>query len=210
VEARLAHELRAGLRSRRAPRPPAVGVDRPAWRRSGLVRTGRAVVILLLSVMVPALGAIVAGRALGYGALVVRAGSMGHAYPLGSLTFTRPADAADVEVGDVVLARMSRDSGDMALLHRIVSTDESQGRVVVRTRGDANRSRDPGRYVLPDRVPVATTRIPYLGYLVTLISTPLGWALFVVLPAAALTAGTLVRIWSPRPPVTGVDRSDLA
>ena len=60
---------------------------------------------------------------------------------------------------------------------------------------DANGGVDPNIYVLPDRVVVATYGIPYLGYLVGLVQTPIGWAMLIALPAIALSATTLWHLW---------------
>jgi signal peptidase I len=150
------------------------------------------VTLLVLGGVGLALVAMVVLRALGYSPLVVRSDSMGDAFPAGSLAVARPVRAAQVDIGDVVL--VERDRG-APILHRVVSRREGGGRLAVETKGDANRSADPVRYVLPDRVPVAAYRVPGLGYLVAFITTPAGWALLVVLPAALLAAGTLVQIW---------------
>jgi signal peptidase I len=159
-------------------------------------RVWRVLAVLVLATMALTLAAVVVPRAFGCTPLVVRSDSMGDAYPVGSLAVARAVRSAQVDRGDVVLVERA---GHSPVLHRVVDQQRSAGRLTVGTKGDANASRDPERYVLPARVPVALFRVPHLGYVVAFIATPVGWALLVVFPAALLGAGTLVQVWSGEP-----------
>jgi len=164
--------------------------------------------VIALLALTAALAAIVVPRALGYGALLVTGGSMGTAAPNGSVVIGRWVTAAEVKVGQVILAKEPLEDGTAApKLHRIVSLEQDGDQVLVRTKGDANESEDPKLYVLPDRVLTPVYKIPYLGFFLGIIVTPIGWAVVVGIPAVILCVSTLRSIWShedeavaPEPP----------
>ena len=99
----------------------------------------------------------------GVGAAVVLSGSMEPELSAGDLLIV--AERKDYNVGDVVVYQ----DGRMAVTHRIISISEDE----VITRGDANNIEDD---------PIAPTQIkgevvlaiPFLGYAVNIIKTPLG------------------------------------
>jgi signal peptidase I len=147
--------------------------------------------VVLSLVVVPSL--------LGYPALTVQGGSMGDSLPGGSLAITRWVPADEVEAGDVIVIK---NANATAVIHRVVSIEEQDGAFVVETKGDANRTADPGYSVLNDRVAVHTYTIPYVGYAADFLRTPLGWTLFVLIPIGVMCSRTLRDIWSTegRPP----------
>jgi signal peptidase I len=193
VRTSIAPDLRASGSFRVLSRAEVWAPRRRQRRAAALRRARGAFVVLVLAMMALTLAAVVAPRAFGYTPLIVRSDSMGGAYPVGSLAVARPVRSAKVDRGDVVLIERA---GRAPVLHRVVEKHETRGRRTVRTKGDASRSRDPGRYVLPEQVPVAMFHVPHLGYLVAFISAPVGWAVLIVLPAALLCAATLVQIWA--------------
>lgn len=152
-----------------------------------------ALVLVMASVLVP--------RLLGQSVLVVKGGSMGGAYPLGSVAFTHSVPAGEVEVGDVIGIRATPD--EPGILHRIVKIEKAEGQTLVYTKGDANRRADPEPSVLQSEVQVAGGHLPHVGYLLGIVMTPMGWMAFMVLPGAALATVTVLRIW--RTPVPEPD-----
>ena len=159
-----------------------------------------AALVIALVALAVVLAAAAAPRFLGYGMLVVTGGSMGDSIPNGSLVAAHWLDRDDVEVGDVILAR-GETAGSYARpkLHRVVSLQRDAGQVVVRTKGDANKAEDPLLYVLPDRVLTPAYDVPYLGFLVAVVSSPLGWLLVVAVPGTILCLLALRSIWFPGP-----------
>jgi signal peptidase I len=141
-----------------------------------------------------ALAASVAPRALGFGTVAVMSGSMGRDAPTGSLVLGRWKGAGDVRTGDVIVAR--RD-GSAPVLHRVISVGDEDGQLVVRTKGDANPNADPEPYELPSRVLAKEHVVPLLGYLVGFIKAPMGFLLLIALPAIALAASSVYRVWAP-------------
>ena len=175
-----------------------------AWRTSLALAAAWAVArrllyagfVLALVALAAALAVAVAPRLFGYGTLAVHGGSMGASTPNGSLVFSRWIPDEHVEIGDVILVR--EESAALPKVHRVLEINPQGGRVAVRTRGDANKTPDPNLYVLPDRVATPARTVPYLGYLVGLVVTPLGWGLLVALPATLLGLFALRAIWAPQ------------
>ena len=166
-------------------------------RRGSLwARSAHAALLLALAGLGLTLAVITVPRLFGYDPLIVRSGSMGDAYPVGSIAASQPVSADDIAVGDVVLARPP-DMDSEPVLHRVIEVWEEEGHRLVRTKGDANQRPDPRPYELPSRVPVARYHIPWIGYLVAFGTTPVGWFLVLVFPAAVLTASVIVQAWSP-------------
>lgn len=176
------------------------GCERRVSRLGWVGRIARGVVVVVLGVMGVALAALLVPRAFGAETLVVYGDSMGSAHPIGSVAVTRPVAPTDIEVGDVILVRQEHDGrAQSAVLHRVIEKIDDPRGPAVRTKGDANARADATTYRLPDRVPVATYGLPYLGYLLWAVQTPAGWVALVVLPAALVTAGALVDIWGQVP-----------
>jgi signal peptidase I len=118
----------------------------------------------------------------GYHTLTIVGGSMGSALPVGSIAVTRTVDFSDVQVGDIIAFR--RAGAELPVVHRVVDIQYSDGVRVALTRGDANSSNDP------DRLPLAEGRgdrvvyyVPWIGYALVFIRTPVGIAALAVLGA---------------------------
>jgi signal peptidase len=152
-------------------------------------------------VVVGALGASLAPRLLGYSSVIVYGGSMGDSVPVGSIAVTEKVQPEDVNVGDVILFHPLATSPDsLPLMHRVVSVREEEGQRVLQTKGDANPTPDPTEVALQGTGSRVVYTVPYVGYLVNLARTPLGWALLLFLPATYLGITTLRRIWAGGPP----------
>ena len=170
------------------------------WRRAVRLayRAGWVLAVLALLALTSVLALAVVPRAFGYGVLNVNGGSMGDAMPTGSVVIGRWLPAKDVSVGDVILIREDSAAGEAApKIHRIVSKQVDGPNILVRTKGDANDTLDPREYILPDRVLTPTLTIPYVGRLIGFLTTPDGWALFVLLPAVLIAATMIYGIWFP-------------
>jgi hypothetical protein len=97
-----------------------------------------------------------------------------------------------VDVGDVILMRQP---GVPAVLHRVIDLHEESGHYLVETKGDSNASADPGDFVLPDEVLVASIYLPKFGYVIKWAHTPQGWFALQAFPAALAAAWIIVPLW---------------
>jgi len=140
-------------------------------------------------------------RPFGYPTFVVRSGSMSPVIPTGSVAVAKNVSADSLRVGDVVAFRPADAAVEGPLLiHRIISIEEQDGQRVFRTKGDANGSPDPWELHLDGTGGKVVLAVPYVGYLLGLLSRPLVWVPLVFPPASFLAFGTLQRIWTPRRP----------
>lgn len=135
---------------------------------------------------------------LGFKRYVIESGSMEPAIKTGSVVYSKPADAEDLEVGDIITYKPPADSGVNELVtHRIHSIHPGAGRApAFRTKGDANESPDPWRFHLTNgEAALEHTHIPYLGYLYLALAVPWVRTLLIVLPSILIIVLTLVSLW---------------
>jgi signal peptidase I len=165
------------------PRPrPLVALG---WAAAGFMVT------LLLIAVLP--------LAVGMRTYVVRSGSMTPAIDTGDLVITRKISPAEASVGEIVVFKDPDQSGRL-ITHRVRGVQGRGGRYYFVTRGDANTGFE--RWNVPSSAMLGEIeyRIPKLGYLVAPAASGPGHLLLVVIPALALCALGLIRIWdSGRP-----------
>lgn len=126
----------------------------------------------------------------GFHTATVYGGSMGDALPAGSVAVTRPVDAADLEVGDVIA--MGGHEAGLPLLHRIVAIEEVDGGRLVTTRGDANQTNDPMPITVSGKGDRVAYHIPWIGYFLAFSRSALGLAVLVGIPATVWAVRELI------------------
>jgi signal peptidase len=135
------------------------------------VRFARTLTLGLVTLMV-AIAALVTGLAWhdGYRIYIVHTGSMSPTLRPGDAVLDRPEPRA-IHPGDVVTFRI-RSGPDPVVTHRVASL----AGVLVRTKGDANRTVDP--WVLKESQIVGSTmaKLPRIGYLIFYLEQPRGLA----------------------------------
>jgi signal peptidase I len=122
---------------------------------------------------------------LGYGRYVLVSGSMTGTYDTGSVVYTKNQPTSTLRTGEVITYAPPAGSSPQKLVtHRIVERKVQDGRVVLRTKGDANASADPWTFTLRDRQqPVVRFGVPYAGYVVSAFADPKLRKLVIGLPA---------------------------
>lgn len=119
--------------------------------------------------------------------LVFRSGSMGPEIPAGALALSRPADATDLRVGDVVSVISTH-----RVTHRVVGIDGTGEARVLTLQGDRNPSPDEETYQVSEADRVFWS-VPWVGHAVAWLSSPLGR--FVL---GGLSVGILAFVCWPR------------
>lgn len=148
-------------------------------------------IFVLLTVVLTPAGQI--PQVMGFSVLRVLTGSMKPEIPEDSMLLVQKADAASLQVGDVISFFSPDPSLNGALnTHRIVDIAEADGSLQFTTKGDANLiedqySVDESRVV--GKVIFVSTR---LGKLLRLISNPLVFGLAVLVPLVLILVGNLV------------------
>jgi len=121
------------------------------------------------------------------------------AIPVGSIVVVKKVNPEDVKVGDVI----AFETGESRTMHRVVEKVVENGSFHFRTKGDANEDPDPW-IVKPEGVSGALMlTIPYYGCLLVFAGTPIGFALFILVPAIILIANEVRNILKCRKGVKG-------
>ncbi|KRF11497.1 hypothetical protein ASG90_17345 [Nocardioides sp. Soil797] len=120
-------------------------------------------------------------------ALVFKSGSMSPAIDTGALAFTRPVDARDLEVGDIVSIPVK----DSRVTHRIEDITLDGDRATLVLKGDANTMPDAEPYQV-DSADRVFLDVPSLGYVVTWFSGRFG-----IFLGGMLAAGLLYLMFRP-------------
>jgi signal peptidase len=142
---------------------------------------------LVLLIVTVLLGVVLGKGAplVGRQSIVIGGSSMEPAIPLGAAIVVQPADPATLAVGDIVSMQIGPER--TTFTHRVVTViDRADGRWI-RTQGDANAEPDPTLVAASAVIGRVELVIPYAGYLLALLSLPMG-VMFVLGFAATLLA----------------------
>ena len=156
-------------------------------------------IITIIALLSPILICLITPLFVGGFFSVIMSGSMEPTIPVGSVVIVKKVNPEDVKVGDVI----AFEAGESATMHRVVEKVVEDGSFYFRTKGDANEDPDPW-IVKPEDVRGALLlTIPYYGYLIWFAGTPIGVALFILVPAIILIANEIRNILKYRKGVKG-------
>jgi signal peptidase len=136
--------------------------------------------VVLLAVVL-AKGAPLVGRQ----SIVIGGESMEPTIHLGSAIVVKPVDPADLAVGDIVSMQVGSERATYT--HRVIAVVERPDGRWIRTQGDANGAPDPTLVPASAVIGRVELAIPLIGYLIALLSLPVG-VIFVLGLAATLLA----------------------
>jgi signal peptidase I len=128
----------------------------------------------------------------GFRLLAFQSGSMSPTIDTGSLALARTVDAGDLAKGDVVSVHTATGS---RVTHRIVGLQSHGHSATLELRGDANPVADAAPYTV-SRADRVLFSVPYVGYLGSLLTSPLGLVMLGVYLCFLLS----VLFERPRPP----------
>jgi len=156
---------------------------------TGAVTAVRRIVDLaLIGIIVVVLFGLMLGKIVpltGHQTIIIGGGSMEPAIGLGSAIVIGQIRPDDLVVGDVVSLQIGADRATFT--HRITTIVQRSDGIWVRTKGDANADPDPTLVPATAILGRVEWAIPYAGYLMALLSAPVG-VIFVLGLAAALLA----------------------
>jgi signal peptidase len=157
-----------------------------------LKKMGRIAAILFLILIISGSLFTIISPFFGWRTEVVISGSMEPALQTGSVVIVRPIVPDLIRKGDIIMFS----SLDMRSLttHRVVAVESEPGLRFI-TRGDANNNSDINPIVPDQVVGIVAFTIPYLGFLTQFIKTPLGFILFLLIPAVILIGHELLNLW---------------
>lgn len=160
---------------------------------------GRAALMMALLVAVVLLGFLAIGpRLLPYRTVTMLTGSMRPTIPPGAVAVVVAEPVSQLRAGQVVTFHAPV-AGRPVVTHRVVSVDRRDGRVLIRTRGDANSGNDPWlAEVHGGTVWRLRAVVPHLGSALRLLRTgALHFWVVWALPLIALV-WFLIGVWRPR------------
>jgi signal peptidase len=175
-------------------------------RATTLVR--RVIDVGLLALIVVVACAVILGKGaplVGRETIVIGGASMEPTIPLGAAIVVGPVDPAGLAVGDVVSMQIA--SEHATYTHRIVDVvDRPDGRWI-RTKGDANPDPDPTLVPASAVIGRVELAVPLMGYLLALLSLPVGVIFVLGLAATLLAIAWLLESLEPeRVTVTTITR----
>ena len=152
-----------------------------------------ALILIVLAGVLLAKGAPLLGRQ----SIVIGGGSMEPTIHVGAAIVVRPVDAASLAVGDIVSMQVGPER--TTYTHRVVAiVDRSDGRWI-RTQGDANAAPDPTLVPVTAVIGRVELIVPFAGYLLALLSLPVGVMFVLGLAATLLAVAWLLESLEPDP-----------
>jgi signal peptidase len=136
-------------------------------RRSSRRRPGRLASWAVLAVVAALTALVLVPSLLGMRRYVIVSGSMTGTYDRGSMVFDEVVPTASLRVGDAITYQPPPAAGiDHVITHRIATiARDRHGVREYRTKGDANASADPWRFVLTEhRQARVRWSLPYAGF----------------------------------------------
>lgn len=121
---------------------------------------------------------------------IVMGSSMEPTIRVGSIVIVRKVKPEDVKVGDIIAFKI----GESKTIHRVVEKMSEGDSFYFKTKGDANEDPDPWTVRPQDIIGVLHLQIPYYGYLIWFATTPIGVALFILIPAIILIVSEIRKI----------------
>ena len=149
---------------------------------------GLAFIIML---MAAAVLTVLAPR-LGWSVDAVLSGSMEPQLKVGGVVITRPADASEIEAGDIIT--FYSPLSEQLTSHRVIAVEHGSS-PHFRTKGDANEDADPFTVPADKVVGKVCFHIPYFGYATQFVKTPLGLLLTLGLPGILIIVLEMRNIW---------------
>ena len=123
--------------------------------------------------------------------LLIDSNSMRPAWSAGAALVVIQKPTSQVHPGDIIAVVPPKPFPQITYVHRVIRIKEvSAGHYIARTKGDNNPTPDPWHDVLASHVQTVLVVIPYLGYLIAIITSPF-WIIGII---ALLVASLLKRV----------------
>ncbi len=172
-------------------------------RRRAILILRRTVDVLIVGLVALVLLALFLGRIVpltGRETLIIAGSSMEPTLPIGSAVVIEPVPVDALAVGDIVTLKVG--SKPSIFTHRIVRSLTLDGVPYIETKGDANAAPDGATTPAAAVAGRVAWSIPFAGYLVALLSVPIGVLFVLVLGATLVLAAWLLdtgEVVVPRP-----------
>jgi len=125
--------------------------------------------------------------------LTVISGSMEPTIKLGSVVLIKPEQ--DYKIGHIITFGKDTKT-EKPTTHRVYDIKVEGGQVVYITRGDANNAPDSKEITNKDILGKVLLVVPYAGYVVDFARKPLGFVVFIIVPAVLIVGDELRKIYA--------------
>ena len=131
----------------------------------------------------------------GYGVMRTLTGSMEPAIPVHSLVVVKETDPSDLAVGDIITFHATDEALEGSLnTHRITGVTDQGGSLAFRTKGDANAAEDASLVPAANVVGRVVFVSAGLGVAVSLLTNPLVFFPFIVVPLVILAVLEVAKV----------------
>ncbi|MFC4387040.1 signal peptidase I SipW [Gracilibacillus marinus] len=125
---------------------------------------------------------------------VVLSGSMEPTFQTGSIIAVKPYTDQELKKDDIITFV---DESERVITHRIIEVVENNAHTMYQTKGDNNNGADRDLVRQENVVGIYSHfTIPYVGYLVHYMQSPLGSALLLIIPGVFLLGYGVYTMWS--------------
>jgi signal peptidase len=114
----------------------------------------------------------------------------------GDVVIDERISPTSARVGDVVTFRDPEDQSRL-ITHRVRGIRRQGAHLWFVTQGDANNTTEHWRIAAGGELGRVAYTVPWVGHVAVLSHTPLGLALFLIVPLLLLGLDELARIWRP-------------
>jgi signal peptidase len=160
---------------------------------SPLKKAGTIAGVIILILLVTSVLFILITPFFGWRTEIVLSGSMEPAIQTGSVVVSRPIAADEVRAGDIIM--FASPAGHTLTTHRVIKVGPKDDELYFTTKGDANKGADINSVAPSQIVGIIVFSVPYLGYLISFIKTPLGLVICLIVPVAVLIISELLSVW---------------
>ncbi|MEZ4104378.1 MAG: signal peptidase I [Candidatus Paceibacterota bacterium] len=122
---------------------------------------------------------------------IVKSGSMEPTIMTGAVVAIHEIES--YKVGDIIT--FADKNAKIPTTHRIIDTENINGKSYFITKGDANEDRDAKPVPAGDVIGKVVFDIPYVGFMLDFARQPLGFGLLVGIPAFLIVLDELIKIW---------------
>ncbi len=145
--------------------------------------------LLLIALVIPFAIYAVPGLVGAEYSFIVLTGSMLPDIAPGDVVIVAEQNPETVDVGDVIT--YVRGTVETPVTHRVIGIQQTDAGPSFETKGDANSDADPSLVPAANLIGVVILTIPYIGYVIQAVNSPVGFILLVVVPLALLAATEL-------------------
>lgn len=122
---------------------------------------------------------------------IVQSGSMEPTIKTGALVVIKPSNS--YKVNDIITFGKDNKT-EVPTTHRIVADRIENGVTIYSTKGDANEDKDTKEIKKDEIIGKTIFSVPYAGYIVDFAKQPLGFAIFIGLPAIYIVYDEITKI----------------